>query len=889
MNHPRLLNVSERWFKLLLRLFPGDFRDDMGQSFVEAYRDRARDAIARGGIAALAMVWMRAAIDSVRNGPGERTRPAVAWRRNGNWGRDAEIATRRLRRAPALVFAIAGTLSLGLGTSAVVYTVVQKIVFDAMPYTHPEDLYFVWRDYGPMIDMKRGWLGGPDVAELQKAGGPIEDAAGISRLLATLEGREGAEPTEISVLVVSPNLFELLGVAPALGRGFARHEVGPGRPDVVVLTHDLWTRLGADPAILGTTLRLNGQTQTVIGVMPPHFGFVRNASVGRPQHADAYVPFNIDLAQVNPDGGAYAGLIRARHGSRPEAVAAAVDTVGRQLDARHFKSRGLRLYPTGLKADLIAPVRPALVVLGVAGLFLLAVLMVNVASVLLARAAQRENEYAISRALGADGLAVVRATLFEGAMLGALGGIGSVVLAIWGTRLLVALAPLDLPRREAVAVDWRIAATIVGVGALIGVLASIAPALWASRATLASLLSASAVRGGGGHRRMRGAMVVVQVALSLVLLSAGGLVVRSFDRLLRADPGFRPEGVLTMRVPLPQQFYREAPAAIAVQDRLEHALSGIQGVTAVSATSSLPLTGLTGQQTVRIPGAPGNTGDVDHDGVLADIIGTRAGYVELMGMRVINGRAFDPARREGLREVLLDRALAQHFFPKGNPVGATFQFRDNTATIVGVVDQARMYDVHRDGRPQLYVRAEDLGMRTLIFVVRTTRNPASIVSEARAAVRNIDPRIALSEVRTMDDVVINALRQQRISAVLIAGFALGALLLAALGLYGVVSGSVARRRHELGVRLALGADHGRALRLVVLDGVRLVGIGLLIGVPATVMTGELMRGVLVGVSPWDPLTLVSVALGLMVVALISCYLPARRVLRIDPAQSLRQP
>jgi len=275
MNSPRLLRASERWFRLLLRLFPVDFRDDMGQAFVETYRDRARDAIAGGGVIALGRIWVRAAIDSARNGPGERARPAVGWRRTGNWGRDAEMATRRLLRAPALVIAIVGTLTVGLGTFAVVYTVVQKILFDPMPYKHPEDLYFVWRDYGPMIDMKRGWLGGTDVAELQKAGGAIEDAAGVGRLLATLSVRAGAEPAEISVLTVSPNFFDVLGVAPALGRGFARHEVGPGRPDLVVLTHDLWTRLGADPAILGTSVQLNGQQQTVIGVMPPDFGFVR--------------------------------------------------------------------------------------------------------------------------------------------------------------------------------------------------------------------------------------------------------------------------------------------------------------------------------------------------------------------------------------------------------------------------------------------------------------------------------------------------------------------------------------------------------------------------------------------------------------------------------------
>jgi len=225
----RLLKVSERWFRLLLRLYPADFRDDMGDSVVEAYRDRAREAAARHGIAGIAGVWVHALVDTLRNGPGERAQPAVSWRRTGNWARDAEFATRRLRRSPALVAALVGTLTVGLGMFAVVYTVVQKILIQPMPYQDPEDLYFVWRDYGPIFELKRGWLAGTDVAELQKAGGVIEEAVGLGRQLTRFAVREGADPTEIPVMTTSPRLFDLVGVAPALGRTFAPTEVGPGR------------------------------------------------------------------------------------------------------------------------------------------------------------------------------------------------------------------------------------------------------------------------------------------------------------------------------------------------------------------------------------------------------------------------------------------------------------------------------------------------------------------------------------------------------------------------------------------------------------------------------------------------------------------------------------
>ncbi|MPZ19147.1 MAG: FtsX-like permease family protein [Luteitalea sp.] len=907
MSGDRLMHASTRWFRALLRLYPVDFRDEMGDAVVEAYRDRARQALSRGGIIRLAAVWMAALAESLRSGLGERARPAASWRRSGNWGRDLELATRRLIRAPLFVAAMVGTLTVGLGAFAVVYTVVQKILIEPMPYSDPDDLYFVWRDYGPIFDLKRGWLGGTDVAELQKAGGVIEDAAGLGRGLRTFSMREGTDPTEIAVMVTSPNLFELLGVRPALGRGFARSEVGPGRPPLIVLTDELWHRVGADPAIVGTDVRLNGEPYTVIGVMPPRFAFARNESLGPPQSADAYITFDMNLAETNPGNGSYAGLIRARRGTTPQRVAAAIGAIGRAVDARDFESRGLKLYSVGLKPDLVSRVRPALLLLGFAGMFLLLVLAVNLASVLLARAAQREHEFAVSRALGANGVAVARAMLFEGGLLGLVGGVAGALAAIGGTRTLVALAPLDLPRRDAVAVDWGIGAVVIGIGVLLGLLAATVPATWAGRASLSSLLSASAVRGGGGHGRMRRGMVVAQVALSLVLLSAGGLVVRSFERLLAADPGFRPEGLLTMRLRIPPDLFPEtAPdvdesgagdeqedtaALLALQDRVEDALEALPGVTGVSAATSLPLTASAGQSPTRIPGAPGNTGDAERDAPLVDRIGARAGYVEVMGMRVLAGRTFDNVRRDGVREALIDGHLARHFFPTGSPLGAKIPFGeedDEALTIVGVVEQARLYDVDQDGRPQFFFRAEDLGVRGLSFVVRTGREPHRLIPEVRTAVQRLDPRLVLGDVRTMDEIVGDALRQQRMSAVLIAGFALGALLLAAMGLFGVVSGSVTRRRHELAVRLALGADHARVLRLVLREGALLVGIGLLIGVPGIYAAGALIRGVLVGVSPGDPLTLLAVALGLTLVAMAACYVPARRVLGIDPAQSLRE-
>jgi putative ABC transport system permease protein len=417
---------------------------------------------------------------------------------------------------------------------------------------------------------------------------------------------------------------------------------------------------------------------------------------------------------------------------------------------------------------------------------------------------------------------------------------------------------------------------------------------------LSSLLASSAVRGGGGHGRVRRSMIVAQVALSLVLLTSGGLVVRSVDQLLRADPGFRADGVLTFRVRCPPEFFPRPPDVIGFQDRVERALAAIPGVSGVSATSALPLTASAPQVPITIPGAPGNTGSAERDAPLVDMIGTRASYVQVMGMRVLAGRAFDPVRQDARQEALIDRRLAAQFFPDGNPIGAKIPRLGNRIsskyvpqpadglTIVGVVEQARLYDVHQDGRPQVFVRTEDWGYRPLSFVVRTALQPEAIVPEARAALRQVDTRVAMGDVKTMEQIVGNLLRQQRTSAVVIVAFALGALLLAAMGLVGVVSSSVTRRRHEMAVRLALGADHGRVLRLVLGEGALLVLIGVLIGIPGIYAAGGLIRGVLVGISPSDPLTLAAVAAGLAIVTMAACYVPARRVLGIAPAQSLRQ-
>jgi putative ABC transport system permease protein len=882
VNEVRWIGWSERWLRLLLLLYPWDFREDMGEALVDAYRDRSRTALRRQGWAGVLALWARALVDSLRNGLAERLRPAFAWRRGGSWGREAEMVVRRLVRAPVFTLSMVGTLTAGLGAFAVVYTVVHRVLVKPLPYERPDDLYYVWRDY-PWVPLPRGWLAGTDVEAIRLSGGVIEGAAAIYREALTLADRGGAAPEEVYAMFTSPGFFGLLGARPQLGRVFVDGDFSEGARPAVVLTHQLWRdRFRSDPGVVGREVWLDGKSATVVGVMGESFRFVRHSSLGAPEPAGAFVALDVALAKTNPEQGTYAGIVRARPGTPPERVAAAIDAVGRRIDARRGGT-GLRLYPVPMHDDLVAPVRAPLTVLAGAGVTLALMLALNLAALLLVRAAQREREFAITRALGANRLALARAMALEGALLGALGGLGGSLLAIPGVRLLGAVTPLDFPRRHELAVDLEIAAVMVGVGAVMGLLAGCVPAVWASRTRLRTLLGNAAVR-GGGRSRMRRSMVVAQVALSLMLLSAGGLLARSFGALLGSHPGFDPSGVLTFRISIAASVYPGVDSMEVLHGRLHRELAGIPGAVSVGAVSGLPLTAEIDQGTVTVlrpDGRPEPTGE------MSDLITIRPGYLETLRIPLLEGRMLSSAATN-LREAVVDQKMAQHFFPSGSALGGRIPWGKDTLTVVGVVGHARQYDLRRDGRPQLYVYNQLDGYRTLFWVVRTEGSPYDLLPDIQTAVARVDPTLAIARAMPMEEVVGRSVLQQRFSMVLVIGFALGAVLLAAMGLYGVVSGAVSHRRHEIAVRIALGAEHRAVLRLLVRDGVRLILLGALIGLPGVWLAGRLAREILVDVSPFDPLTLGLVALALGAIAVAACYLPARRVLRIDPAQSLRQ-
>jgi putative ABC transport system permease protein len=870
--------ASERWFRRLLRLYPADFRDELGEAMVETYRDRVRDAFDRHGRVGVATTWWLATIDAVRNGLGERLRPSVVWRRAGDWGRDLEVASRRLRHRPVFFFATLATLIVGLGTFGVVYTAVDKILLEPLPFRDPGDLYMAWANSPELPHLM---VTGPDITDLQRAGGVIEGAAAFQYGSPTVAPRAQADAERVDAVISSWNLFDLLGVRVALGRTFRSEDGQKGATDVAVLSDRYWRRLGADRGIIGQTLQFSGVPFTVIGVLPSGAGFAGSSATVNP---DIYVPYTVDIASVAARDSNYRVVVRVRRGTSAGQAHQAIDAVGRAVGRRDFHRDDRTLNAIGLHAELVDEERPVLLTLAVTGVLLVLALGVNLASLLLARATEREQEFAVSRALGGSVGAVVRSTLVEGVILGVLGGSGGAIAGSWGTRLLMALGPVNLPRRESIALDNSIAIIVVVIGALLGLFAAAVPATWASRLSLASMLSTASVRGVASSGRMRRGLVSLQVALSLVLLTTGALVVRSFERLLAADPGFNPDGVLTFTLGISGGgLFGSDGNAYEFFDRLDAIVRALPGVKAVSATSQLPLTGGGNVVDISAPGLPEDRRRV------ASRIFTRAGYIEAMGLRLIEGGGFDPLRHDGLREAVIDRRAAEWLFPGRRAVGGTLTSGGQRYTVVGVVEQPRLFDLYKDDEtPQLFVRAEDFrGRRPASYVVRTTGDPNGLIPALREAVRHVDRRVPVSDIRTMGDVIDGTRSQERLSAALLTGLAGGGLLLVTMGLFGVVSGSVARRRGELAVRLALGATHARLTRLVVGDGARLIAVGVLLAVPGIYLAGQTLRGFLVGVSPFDAATLASVISGVALVALLACYVAARPVMAIEPQQLLR--
>ncbi len=800
---------------------------------------------------------------------------------------DLRYGMRGLVRNP--VFSAVGvlTLALGIGASTAIFSVVDGILLRSLPFPESDRLVTLWADVSRRGGPVREWLNYPDFHDAERLDHVFEAAALWGGWGPTLVGRGDA--TMLDGYQVSQRMFgDVLGVAPELGRGFRPEDDQPGAPGVVVLSYGFWaSRFGADPAILGQTLTLDAQPYTIIGVMPPGF----RMPYGEDAQLWGALQWN-ETSQAGTRGHAHIrSIARLREGMTVEAARVELDRLGARLEVTYPESNtgvGYALFP--LQEDLVSVASSALwVLLGAVG-FVLLLVCVNLANLLLARGSARTGELAVRSALGASGGRIAGQLLTESVLLAVIGGALGLGVAFLGTDLLVAIAPEGTPRIHEVTVDGRILAFAALATLASAVLFGLLPSLQGSRTDLRSGLSEGG-RGGDGRRRgrsIRSWLVAGQVALAIVMLVGAGLFLRTLGEMSRADLGFDPRGVATFALFLPPTRYPDVETRVGYHREVEARLSTLPGVTAVGAVNSLPLRGQDGDASFTIEGRPV---PAPGEETVAWIRRVTPGYFDAMGLRLRSGRGFGAGDdREAPRVVMVNETLARRYFGDQDPVGQRLNFSDpddpTWREIVGVVGNIRNFGIRDEGRNSVYFPYAQVPSTFMTVVVKSTGDAASVVPMVRREIGVIDPQIAL-DVQAMEEVVRGSMEAERFVASLLSIFAAVALILAAVGLYGVVSYGVSRRLREMGVRVALGARAGQIGRLVVGRSVLLAVAGVVVGLGGALGLSRLVEGLLFGVSPADPGTFATVAVIMVVVAVAASALPAWRAARVDPVRVLK--
>jgi putative ABC transport system permease protein len=814
---------------------------------------------------------------------------------------DLRFAGRTLLKRPAFTFIAVLTLALGIGANTAIFSVVNSVLLADLPFGNPERLTVVWAS-NPELAKK---VGLPDMLPVSpgdfydwKTAGAFEKMAMMraDRLSLTGEG----EPEQLSLVAVTGELFQALGTPALAGRAIQPGDDEGSKPTVVVLSHALWQRrFGGDRSVIGKTVRLDGNPLTVAGVMPPDFVFPRGAEMpsgfGFAAEPDGWYPMAMTPEQRQHRGNrsqVAIGLLKP--GTGIGAAQAEMDAISDRIEKAYPEGRGWRSRVEPLREQLVGNVRPALLILlGAVGVVLL-VACVNVANLLLAQAAARQKEIAVRTALGAGRVRMVRQLLTESALLALLGGAFGILLAFWGLRALAVWIPDNVPVSSEIPLDGRVLAFALTATFLAGALAGLVPAFQMTRPDLAETLRDGTRAGSGTSRggRTRSLLVVLETALAVLLVVGAGLLMRSFASLLAVDPGFRPEGVLTLNVALPATKYEERAKRAAFADAVVERLRGIPGVTAAGMVSNLPMSGEENIDAVTIEGAPPPKPD---EIPLADYRSVTPGYFEALGVRLLQGRVFNQG--DGAQAPLaavIDQTMAQAYWPDTDPVGKRFSRGlpdDNEEpvwmTVVGVVDNVRHSGLHVDPRPQMYFPQAQSPASSMYFTVRTSRDPEGLIADARAAVFAVDRDQPVTKIRTMEQVVSESLAGRRFNMVLLGIFAGLALVLAAVGIYGITSYSVVQRTREMGLRMALGAQPWTVLALVLREAGKLTALGLAAGLVLALVATRVMSSLLFGVGSTDPTTFAAVAVGLAVVALLAAYMPGRRATQVDPMVALR--
>jgi len=805
---------------------------------------------------------------------------------------DLRFGARALGRTPAFAAIAIITLALGIGANAAIFSVVNAVLLRPLPWGEPDRAVMIWSKW---TAFDKTWVATGEVVDYRRRSRSLEQVAAWSEGQVNLTG--DGEPERLHAAAVTANLFSTLRSSPLVGRSFTPQEDLPGGPRVVVLGFGVWNRrYSADPSIVGRGILINGQAYEVVGVMPP--GFALPTDFKNPEPSQLWVPLQMDPNSTD----------HGSHGLFAAARLAPGATVAQAADELHGIARAMTaegLYPVQMQFDtvtmsltdeVVGSVRRSIWLLFGAVGFLLLIACANVANLLLARAEARQREIALRAALGAGRLRVLRQLLTESLVLTSISALAGLGLAYLGVQLVAWWNPASIPRVAGATVDLRVLFFTAGVALLTSVIFSLAPALKALRVDLTDSLKdgAQSVSSGTGRQRFRNALVVVEMALAVVLLVGAGLMLRSLWALQRVPIGFEPANVLTMRLALPNASYGSSEQVVAFYQRLLERVRQLPGVQIAGAARALPLGSTIGDFGLRVDGyvpSPGTGAKGDWQ-IVTD------GYLEAIGERVVRGRGITPADTSDSQLVaLVNEELARRYFDGRDPIGGRIRIGGAQnrpwVTIVGIVADVRHNGITDVIKEKFYIphtqwhRSIGNPIRDMSLVVKTSVEPGSVASAIRGEVRNLDPALPVANVRTMEEIVGATMSSARFTGFLLVSFATMALVLSAIGIYGVLSYLVSRRTREIGIRVAIGAGRGDVLRLILGSGLTLALVGLAIGLVTAFVATQSMQSLLHEVKPADPLTFGTVAIVLTLVALLASVIPAWRATRLNPVAALK--
>jgi putative ABC transport system permease protein len=806
---------------------------------------------------------------------------------------DLRYGWRGLLRNPGFAAVAILTLALGIGANTAIFSVVHAVLLRPLPYRNPSRLVYIsefWPHETPVRTVPN-----PDFANWSEHGQLFDGLAaygGGAEVNLTGMG----EPERLSGARVTADFFTLLGVEPFLGRSFLREEDRPGGRKAVLLSYELWQRrFGSNSKVIGSTIQLDGDLYTIVGVTPAGFRFPDDDF-----RAQVFLPMLVarvvDWKSRDPNQfRLLRALARLRPGVTPEQARAELTALVRaeaELEPPQFKRMraGMEVRITPLSERLAAPARPILLILLSSVALLLIMSCVNVAGMQLARGATRQRELAVRAALGARRSRLAAQSLMENFVL-LIGAAGvAVCLGFAGLRALRSLAPPQIPHLELASLDWTVLLFTLIAATITGILSGLAPAMVGSRVELNEILKGSGAQTGSAQRqhRVRSILVTTEIALALVLLIGSGLLTRSLVHLVSVDPGFNTHHLLTLRLTLSERAYPKPEQKDAFLSALLARLRALPGVRSAAAGSGLPTLGWGSLRGTDIEGQPEMPPGLRPD-IPCDTVSTE--YFQTLGIPLMAGRGFNQQdRASAAPAAIVNQAFAREFFSRQNPIGKHVGRRSPPGVwreIIGVVGNVRQLGPSQEESPEIYIPYQQEPNEDVNLVLRTATRPLALVAPVKAAVQALDPAQPVYDIATMDQRLSESMAPQRFNALLLGVFALAALGLAGVGIFGVLAYSVARRTSEIGVRMALGASRAQVTRLVVGEGLRLCGLGVLLGLAGSVPLTRLLGGVLFGVGPSDPVALASASAALVLVAVLACYIPARRALSVDPMTALR--